>query len=101
MKDTSPAVKICFAWLILVAIAVCDSGFEALLFLPGAMFIAHTLYYRKVSIAVASPSFIRPLMAAAIIKLEGNNIIYHKDDSLAEDALADISVEMDLTAQKD
>ncbi len=80
MLNKTPAFKICCFWLVCVALFICDSGLEALLFVPGAMFVAYTIYYPKVSIAIASPEYLRPLVATALIKLDGSNLIYHKDD---------------------
>lgn len=91
MIDDRIEIKICFAWLVASALFVCDTGWEALLFLPGAMFVAHTLYYRKVSLAVASPEYIRPLVFTALIKLQGSNLIYHKEDSEAIEAFKQMS----------
>lgn len=100
MRDTRPIIKICFLWIILVAFWCCETPLEALLFVPGAMLVAHTLYYRKVRLAVASPEYLEPLMAAALIKMDSNDVMYHNEDAVAKIAFLRVLEVFNLTHEE-
>ena len=88
MRDNRPIIKICFLWIVLVAFWCCETPFEAAFFVPGAMLVAHTLYYRKIRLAVASPEYLESLMAVALVKMDSNDVMYHKEDAQAKVAFA-------------